>query len=74
MAVNTLAALTNEQKTFYERVLLERLKPNLVFYNYGEKKTIPKNEGLTINFRRFDAHMHRLNPVKVQARQMFIVQ
>lgn len=55
MAVNTLAALTNEQKTFYERVLLERLKPNLVFYNYGEKKTIPKNEGLTINFRRFDA-------------------
>lgn len=55
MATNTLTALTNEQKTFYERVLLDRLKPNLVFYNYGEKKKVPKNEGLTINFRRFDA-------------------
>lgn len=52
---NTLATLPNENKTYYERVLLDRLTPNLVFAKYGEEKPIPKNSGTTINFRRFDA-------------------
>ena len=55
MATSTLATLTNENKIFYEKLLLKRLLPNLVFYRYAEKKMIPKNEGTTINFRRFDA-------------------
>lgn len=53
--VNTLTSIPNENKVYYERVLLERLTPNLVFAKYGEKKPIPKNSGKSINFRRFDA-------------------
>lgn len=52
---NTLTALTAEQKTFYERTLLSRLLPNLLFYKYGQKKSVPKNEGKVVNFRRFNS-------------------
>lgn len=54
---NSYAKLPSQQKTFYERTLLERLLPNLVFLNHGQKytKAIPKNEGATINFRRFNS-------------------
>jgi N4-gp56 family major capsid protein len=47
--------LTAEQKTFYDRVLLERLLPSLVYADYGQKKSAPKREGDTMNFRRFNA-------------------
>jgi len=55
MATQTYAALTAEQKTFYDRVLLERLLPELVHGKWGQKKSAPKNEGDTINFRRFNS-------------------
>lgn len=57
MAVQTYGGLTAEQKTFYDRTLLSRLLPNLVFMKYGQKykKSIPKHEGATINFRRFNS-------------------
>lgn len=51
--VQTLGVLTAENKTFYDRTLLSRLLPNLVFYQYGQKRPLPKNEGKTINFRRY---------------------
>ena len=47
--------LTAEQKTFYVRTLLSRLLPNLTFLKYGQKRPMPKNEGDTINFRRFNS-------------------
>lgn len=47
--------LSAEDKTFYERTLLQRLLPNLVFYNDAEKKKLPKNSGLTMNFRKFES-------------------
>lgn len=46
---------TPEQKTFYDRTLLSRLLPNLTFLKYGQKRPMPKNEGDTINFRRFNS-------------------
>lgn len=52
-------ALTNEQKTFYDRTLLSRFLPNLVFAQFGQKRPIPKREGATIDFRKFES----LNPV-----------
>lgn len=55
MAIQTYAGLTAEQKTTYDRALLSRLIPNLYFYKYGQKKTAPKNEGDTVNFRRFNS-------------------
>ncbi len=51
----TIATLTVENKTFYERTLLERLLPNLVFVKYGQKKSYNKNEGDTIQFRKFNS-------------------
>lgn len=58
MATNTIAVLTQENKTFYDRTLLKRLLPNLVFAKYGQKRPVPSHEGGTINFRRFNS----LNP------------
>lgn len=55
MATQTYSGLTAEQKTFYDRTLLSRLTPNLVFAKYGQKKSAPKREGDTINFRKFNS-------------------
>lgn len=51
----TYGNLTAEQRTFYDRTLLSRLLPNLTFLKYGQKRPMPKNEGDTINFRRFNS-------------------
>jgi len=48
MATQTIATLTVENKTFYERTLLKRALPNLVFYKHGQKKPMPKNDILKI--------------------------
>lgn len=59
MGTQTLGAagtqLDTQNKTFYDRTLLERLLPNLLWTKYGQKKSAPKNEGDTINFRRFES-------------------
>lgn len=47
--------LKAEDKTFYERTLLERLLPQLNFYKDATKKKLPKNAGRTINFRKFNS-------------------
>lgn len=47
--------LTAEDRTFYERVLLERLIPQLNFYKDAMKKKLPKNSGRTTNFRKFNS-------------------
>lgn len=54
-AVTDQNQLTAEDKTFYERVLLERLLPNLNFYKDAMKKKLPKNQGRTTNFRKFNS-------------------
>jgi N4-gp56 family major capsid protein len=55
MATQTLGTLTAENKTFYERTLLKRLLANLVFAKYGQKKNYKKNEGTTVNYRKFES-------------------
>lgn len=47
--------LSAEDKIFYERALLERLLPQLNFYKDAQKKKLPKNNGRTINFRKFNS-------------------
>lgn len=51
----TIETLSQENKTFYERTLLKRALPNLVFYKHGQKKPMPKNEGDTVQFRKFNS-------------------
>lgn len=59
MGIQTISAagnqLTTQNKTFYDRTLLERLLPNLIWTKYGQKKGAPKHEGNTVNFRRFSS-------------------
>ena len=52
---NTLATLSNENKTYYDMRLLDEAEANLVFNQFGQKRPIPANEGTTINFRKYDA-------------------
>jgi N4-gp56 family major capsid protein len=49
-------ALTAEQAEYYQRVLLERLTPELFFMKYGEKNMgMPKNAGDTASWRRWNS-------------------
>lgn len=56
--VNTLATVSAEAKTFYDKTLLARLVPTLVFAKYGQKKSLKSRSGKTIEFRKFTS----LNP------------
>jgi N4-gp56 family major capsid protein len=54
-ATNTLTALSNENKTYYDMTLLDEAQANLVFNQFGQKRPIPANNGTTINFRKYGA-------------------
>ena len=51
--MNTTATLSAENQTFYDKVLLKRMLPALVFMRFAQKKAIPHRSGKKINFRRF---------------------
>ena len=59
----TLDTHSNENKTFYNKTLLKRMTPNLLFYQYGQKKALPKNSGNKINFRKFNSLAPALTPL-----------
>lgn len=54
--VNTTGAatLSAENKTFYQRVLIETAETELIHEQFGQKRPIPKNNGKTTEFRQFD--------------------
>ncbi len=51
----TDAGLSPENKTYYEKVLLESTKPNLVHNQFGQKRSIPKRGGKSIEWRKFSS-------------------
>jgi len=53
---NSYAKQPSQQKEAYDRILLSRLLPKLVFVQFGQKdkRSIPKKEGDTINLRRMN--------------------
>lgn len=57
MATQTtaLGGMSPELKTFYDRNLLTRLLPILVYMNWGQVRPMPSREGQTVNFRRFNS-------------------
>ena len=57
------AGLSAEMKTYYDRTLLERMTPNMPFLKYGQKRPIPKNNGKTIQFRKFNSLEPALTPL-----------
>lgn len=53
-ANNTAATeLSAGMTEFYSKRLLERALPSLVYAQFGEKESIPANQGKTINWRKF---------------------
>ncbi|MEG1705076.1 MAG: N4-gp56 family major capsid protein [Clostridia bacterium] len=54
MATNTIAVITAENKTFYDKKLIKRMLPQVHFYNDAQKRTLPTKNGTTIDFRLFN--------------------
>ena len=61
--VTTDAGLSVENKTFYDRALLEEASPNLIHMQFGQKRPIPKNGGKRIQFRRYASLPKALKPL-----------
>jgi len=47
------AGLTSEMKIYYDRRLLARALPELVYAKFGQRRAIPKGGGKSIEFRKF---------------------
>ena len=54
MAVQTTGSLTAEMKTWYDRVLLKAARERLIHNKWSQKRPIPRGEGKTVNWRRFE--------------------
>lgn len=46
--------LSAEMKTFYDKVLIREAIPNLVHEQFGQTRDIPKGNGKTVEFRKFN--------------------
>ncbi|MGI6199372.1 MAG: N4-gp56 family major capsid protein [Christensenellales bacterium] len=46
-------SLSATMQTYYDRKLLKDMKPKLVHYELGQKRPLPKNQGKTVNFRKW---------------------
>jgi len=51
-AATNATSLANTIKSYYDRLLLEVLDPNAVYFQFGQKKPLPKNEGTSIIWNR----------------------
>ena len=65
MNINTTsdAALSAENKTFYDKALIEEATPNLVHDQFGQKRPIPRNGGKKIEFRKYASLPKALTPL-----------
>lgn len=61
--VTTDSKLSAENKTFYDRALVEEAGPNLIHGQFGQKRPIPKNGGKRIQFRRYTSLPKALKPL-----------
>ena len=61
--IQSTATLSAENKTYYDKRLIQFAKPNLVHDQFGQKRPIPKNGGKTIEFRSFSSLPKALTPL-----------
>lgn len=52
VATTTTSDISNTIKTYFDRVLLETLDPTLRFFQFADKKPVPKNEGTSVRWNR----------------------
>ncbi len=62
-AAATTETLSAEMKTYYDDMLLDNAKPNLVHDQFGQKRPIPANRGKQIEFRRYKSLPKALTPL-----------
>ena len=51
--ISNTTLLSEALSTYYDKVLLERLVPQLRFYQFADKKPLPKHGGTTVKWTRF---------------------
>lgn len=51
--LTTSGGLSASVKTYYDKRLIDNMKPKLVHYEYAQKRPMPKNEGKTVSFRKW---------------------
>lgn len=61
--VTTQESLSDEMKTFYDMTLIDMASASLVHDQFAQKKPIPKNNGKTIEFRKFAPLNKALTPL-----------
>ena len=61
--VTTDSALSAENKTFYDKALIQEAAPNLIHDQFGQKRPIPKNGGKKIEFRKYASVPKALTPL-----------
>ena len=61
--VTTDAGLSAENKTFYDKALIQEAAPNLIHDQFGQKRPIPKNGGKKIEFRKYASMPKALTPL-----------
>lgn len=54
MAVTTVAVLPPAVREYYDRLLLMTAYPTLIHTKFGQKRMLPKKNGNTIVFRRYN--------------------
>lgn len=57
------SGLTDEMKTYYSDYLIDLVEPRLVHDQFADKKDIPKNNGKTIEFRKYSPLPKALTPI-----------
>lgn len=50
----TTSGLSLTMRTYYDKKMLEIAKTKFVFQQFGQKRPIPRNEGKTIQFRKYN--------------------
>ena len=61
--VTTDSALSAENKTFYDKALIQEATPNLIHDQFGQKRPIPKHGGKKIEFRKYASLPKALEPL-----------
>ncbi|MCE5188250.1 MAG: N4-gp56 family major capsid protein [Eubacteriales bacterium] len=60
------ASSTFSNKTFYDRALLETARTRLVHASYGQKRSIPRNSGKRVEFRRYELFAPNTNALVLE--------
>ena len=55
IGTNENGALVNDLRVYYSDYLIDNAEPALIHAQFGQKRSIPKNGGKTVEFRRYSA-------------------